>query len=145
MKYQTLMLYLSVISNFYLKQNQPCRSNSMFQLHRILKGIYQMDFKLSTTIPSPDYHSHSVTIFNAVTPKLFRGSRYGYHIQAEHWGDPCLLLFLRPCLQVPDFFNVTPLSHVHATMTDFTYSLEKNYYKNSQIIITLISKIDLII
>ena len=58
---------------------------------------------------------------------------------------PCFLLFLRPCLQVPDFFNVTILSHMHATMTDFTYSLEKNYYKSSQIIITLISKIDLIV
>ena len=34
---------------------------------------------------------------------------------------------------------------MHATMTDFTYSLEKNYYKSSQIIITLISKIDLIV
>ena len=45
--------------------------------------------------------------------------------QAEHWGSPCFLLFLRPCLQVPDFFNVTPLSHMHATMTDLTYSLEK--------------------
>ncbi len=65
--------------------------------------------------------------------------------QAEHWGSPCFLLFLRPCLQVPDFFNVTPISHMHATMTDFTYSLEKNYYKSSQIIITLISKIDLVV
>ena len=54
-------------------------------------------------------------------------------------------MFLRPCLQVPDFFNVTPLSHMHATMTDFTYSFEKNYNKNNQIIITLISKIDLIV
>ncbi len=53
----------------------------------------------------------------------------GLHPQAEHWGSPCFLLFLRPCLHVPDFFNVTPLSHMHATMTDFTYSLEKTTTK----------------
>ncbi len=38
-KYQTVKLYLSAIANFYVEQNQPLRSNSMFQLHCILKGI----------------------------------------------------------------------------------------------------------
>ena len=38
-KYQTVKLYLAAISNFYVEHNQPFRSTTMLQLHRILKGI----------------------------------------------------------------------------------------------------------
>ena len=38
--------------------------------------------------------------------------------------------FAQLYLKVPEFFNVTPqLSHMHALMTDFTYSLEKHTVK----------------
>ena len=38
-KYETVKLYISAISNFYVEHNKPLRANSMLQLHRILKGI----------------------------------------------------------------------------------------------------------
>ncbi len=121
-------------------------SNSMFQLHRILKGIKwtsssQQRFRSPITIHILSKFStllrpnFSEDLDTVIIYKLNIGGTRAYSCS-----------YVPACkMQVPDFFNVTPLSHMHATMTDFTYSFEKNYYKNNQIIITLISKIDLIV
>ena len=38
-QYRTVKLYLAAIANFYVEQGTPLRTDNMFQLHRILKGI----------------------------------------------------------------------------------------------------------
>ena len=38
-QYQTVKLYLAAIANFYVEQSMPLRTDNMYQLHRILKGI----------------------------------------------------------------------------------------------------------
>ena len=38
-QYRTVKLYLAAIANFYVEQGMPLRTDNMFQLHRILKGI----------------------------------------------------------------------------------------------------------
>ena len=53
MQYQTEKLYLAAIANFYVEQSMPLRTDNMYQLHRILKGIIKRtsSFQQQTRCP----------------------------------------------------------------------------------------------
>ena len=64
-QYQTVKLYLAAIANFYVEQNKPLRSNHMFQLHRILKGI-----KRSSSAPQRIRRPITIQILSEISTLL---------------------------------------------------------------------------